>query len=740
MKISQLLKEIEMGGSMSSIDFDEINDDDFESKQLNLFPDIPTIIPNIPKGYQYIGRMQNYAILKKIEDKFTTFVIILYGKLVAYVLAIKASDYKYSHIFSDNSYGLQIKGTYVGEQYRGKRISILFYQWLLQHVCDYILPDDRHTNDGVKLWKKLNNSKLFDLYVYNPNTGTSRKRWAGKDFFQIYRNDSLIPFLTLKGRYVDNTDDYVSDVKPQEIEESKLNEIKIIGSSLYPEMFDVFKNEKFTKNMELFEFSGSIGEFDIYYHIRGPSIIYVLVLEDKAIGMVACHQMNSYFDNNKKGYRIKMVYIEEEFRGQELSIKLYQWLLQNKVDFIIPDVEQSTDGVRLWQKLNDSDMFDIYIWKWGERNYRKRWSGRDFNELYNENSDLLAVLTLKGKIAHKVNETKLLENTDKTLYHGTLRRYIPNIMKLGLQPTIGDLTQTMYNEEDYDLPELVFAADKKGLNSCISAIVWLLRKNKIPVTLENIRTYGALIVIKNSERDFMHRDRYDDRYFDFDSYPQVEPGDYFSENPIEITHILTGKKLISFLNRYDILHRYNIPGKKLSELRKIPYDADKLSDHTSATLYKLLKQHGFDYVDSGAFGTVFKNDYYPYVLKIFDNQDICYKNYLNLITTHKNIHFPKIIGKPVALGKSLTAIRIEKLTSESWLIVDGMQFDEYLKTESNEIRKDIITQFGSQMIIALDLIKDMISKNCKLDIKHNLMYRADKTIVIIDPLAYDEIF
>lgn len=82
----------------------------------------------------------------------------------------------------------------------------------------------------------------------------------------------------------------------------------------------------------------------------------------------------------------------------------------------------------------------------------------------------------------------LLENTPRTLYHGTLRKFIPSIMSIGLVPDIGEFTRQAYEEYEeagIELPELVFAADKTGLRACVSAIIGALQQANIDDTTEN---------------------------------------------------------------------------------------------------------------------------------------------------------------------------------------------------------------------------------------------------------------
>jgi hypothetical protein len=93
-----------------------------------------------------------------------------------------------------------VVSVYVDPSHRGQNLALKMYQWLLQHVCDYILPDDLQTLGGVAIWRKLLNSRAFEVMVYDYNSGTTRRRWAGKDFNQVYNSHHLRPFVTLRGK------------------------------------------------------------------------------------------------------------------------------------------------------------------------------------------------------------------------------------------------------------------------------------------------------------------------------------------------------------------------------------------------------------------------------------------------------------------------------------------------------------------------------------------------------------
>lgn len=170
-----------------------------------------------------------------------------------------------------------------------------------------------------------------------------------------------------------------------------------------------------------------------------------------------------------------------------------------------------------------------------------------------------------------VSEDNIMESTPKTLYHGTLKSNLPSIMKYGVEPRTGKFTKVSYDEyidSGIELPELVFAADKTGLQKTISAIMGAMRLDNIDITMESFLENAALIVFKKGEEYFQYRteDSLDNEY------PTVEPGDYYREYNWVPDYVLTGKKLLRFLrNNGIILSRGNtiidIKGQKNKEIK-----------------------------------------------------------------------------------------------------------------------------------------------------------------------------
>lgn len=157
----------------------------------------------------------------------------------------------------------------------------------------------------------------------------------------------------------------------------------------------------------------------------------------------------------------------------------------------------------------------------------------------------------KNKILYAVEIEKqdLQESMPRTLYHGTLMKFVPTIMKFGILPTVGEFTKKVYAEymkAGIDLSPVVFAADKTSLGKCISAIIGYMEQHKMPVNADNFYKNSAFVVIKHGEQ-FMKQKS--DDWKDIHHPAQVEPGDWYSHDQIKPTTYLTGDKLRNFLRR-----------------------------------------------------------------------------------------------------------------------------------------------------------------------------------------------
>ena len=153
----------------------------------------------------------------------------------------------------------------------------------------------------------------------------------------------------------------------------------------------------------------------------------------------------------------------------------------------------------------------------------------------------------------------LEESTPRTLYHGTLKQNVPDILDRGVLPRVGSFTAHAYDEYQQagiDLPPLVFAADRRGLGKCISAIIGQMRQH-LPgfrnrgyngITVDEFYQHAAVLVFRHAERRFQHR--FSNEFYNHP--PQVEPDDYYHQGADLPDTVLTDHRLRSFLRRNEI--------------------------------------------------------------------------------------------------------------------------------------------------------------------------------------------
>jgi len=155
---------------------------------------------------------------------------------------------------------------------------------------------------------------------------------------------------------------------------------------------------------------------------------------------------------------------------------------------------------------------------------------------------------------------------ERTLYHGTVIDNKESIEKYGFSGELGDFVKDSYGMEfdDDTLEGVTFAAQKDDMGKAEGAIRYHIGK-KIgksigEVTIEDIRRWGMLAVLKEIEEDDDYGDGWRRRPENwevegyYDEYPPaVEPGDWFTENNVHVDHILTGQKLVDFLRRHGAL-------------------------------------------------------------------------------------------------------------------------------------------------------------------------------------------
>lgn len=98
------------------------------------------------------------------------------------------------------------------------------------------------------------------------------------------------------------------------------------------------------------------------------------------------------------GLRVISVYIDEQYRGRGLALSLYEWLLKNVCDYILPDGLQTPGGVFIWKSMLRDRRFDVMVYDDKRYTNRRRKPGKDFDAVYGDESwHLWPWATLRGK-------------------------------------------------------------------------------------------------------------------------------------------------------------------------------------------------------------------------------------------------------------------------------------------------------------------------------------------------------
>ena len=190
---------------------------------------------------------------------------------------------------------------------------------------------------------------------------------------------------------------------------------------------------------------------------------------------------------------------------------------------------------------------------------------------------------------------------------------------------------------------------------------------------------------------------------------------------------------------------------RISEpVEKAAFDFFRTESRTD--LDQKLSALGWVPLSGGSFSTVFQNPKKNYILKINKRHDEGYEHFVKLIHQHRNKHFPKISDmKMLTVKDDYYVYLIEKLnkiperTASKYANCFAHVIDhpyDSLARLFNSSNWSYLPQTTPQifkrnpgLITALRLVgkyKYIFGNDMHL---HNIMYRKDGTIVIIDPYS-----
>jgi hypothetical protein len=226
MRYAEIISEIEIGGGVDSNllkPFPKFEPKFAEPRQLEMFKEFPPLTTNAVTnaGYKPLGRIGKYTIAEQVKyipntgfgfnhrnNGERTFLLFDGEGLCVGIIAVTEPDaedgsgYRPArNIYSAvNGTGYRVSTVKIDPAHTGQMLAAQCYFFLLTHVCDFLMADTMQTSGGAAIWRKMLNSKKFVVLVYDDRSLTVRKRWAGKDFNQVYNNYFLHPIVTLPSK------------------------------------------------------------------------------------------------------------------------------------------------------------------------------------------------------------------------------------------------------------------------------------------------------------------------------------------------------------------------------------------------------------------------------------------------------------------------------------------------------------------------------------------------------------
>lgn len=147
-----------------------------------------------------------------------------------------------------------------------------------------------------------------------------------------------------------------------------------------------------------------------------------------------------------------------------------------------------------------------------------------------------------------------------------------------------------------------------------------------------------------------------------------------------------------------------------------------------------MQNQGFNVLGSGISGLAFEKSGYPWVFKIF-NDDNGYLFYYNYSRQHQNNpHVPKVKGAPIKITPDTFLVRIEKLQEMSQAMYRSDLVDTITSIEwGDDLTPDKVKKLKKYPQI-LQILNDIINSGHSLDLNLNNLMARGNTLVITDPL------
>jgi hypothetical protein len=224
-----------------------------------------------------------------------------------------------------------------------------------------------------------------------------------------------------------NIKSFASNITQYDMMETPVNEVEIGGGVEVSDLDDDPGHDYTNKQRDLFrdtpagepelpqgyKLVNRVGDFWVAQCLKNMdqhSVMYVFIKDgaENAAGYIAAHKwhidkLNYRHENiyqpmlGGKGLRVGAVYVREQYRGSDLSLVMYKWMLENVCDYLMADSLQTMGGVKIWKKLQSRKPFHVEVWNGNQDTTRKHRRGKDFDRVY-DNGYMIPWVTIDSKL------------------------------------------------------------------------------------------------------------------------------------------------------------------------------------------------------------------------------------------------------------------------------------------------------------------------------------------------------
>ena len=124
-------------------------------------------------------------------------------------------------------------------------------------------------------------------------------------------------------------------------------------------------------------------EFVYYLFDSGKPVAYVGTIHPKSeFGDAYPGRLHSDPELLGTGLRVVSIFLDPAIRGQGTSVALYEWLLRNVCDYILPDDLQTKGGVYIWKQLLRDPRFEVMVFNHQNYDYYRARPGAIWANVY----------------------------------------------------------------------------------------------------------------------------------------------------------------------------------------------------------------------------------------------------------------------------------------------------------------------------------------------------------------------